>query len=159
MKQPVVYLIGSSPCAASVGGSRREASTGLIQRMSWQPCAPSVGANASERPCVTRSALLSEVAPAWLLEHMDPAWAERYEKRFSDFRLPKEEKKRTELAETIGADGRRLFEQVCAESRLPWVRELEAIDTLRRVWMQHSHASSPSAPRGVRMESCHPQRC
>jgi hypothetical protein len=84
------------------------------------------------------------------------AGAERYEKRFSDFRLPKEEKKRTELAETIGADGRRLFEQVCAESRLPWLRELEAIETLRRVWMQHYHASSPSAPRGVRMESCHP---
>jgi transposase len=77
---------------------------------------------------------------------MDPAWAERYEKRFSDFRLPKEEKKRTELAETIGADGRRLFEQVCAESRLPWLRELEAIETLRRVWMQHSHGSSQGTP-------------
>jgi transposase len=52
--------------------------------------------------------VLAEVAPEWLLSHMDPAWAERYEKRFSDFRLPKDEKKRTELAETIGADGRRL---------------------------------------------------
>jgi transposase len=30
--------------------------------------------------------VLAEVAPEWLLEHMDPAWAERYEKRFSDFR-------------------------------------------------------------------------
>jgi transposase len=90
--------------------------------------------------------VLSEVAPEWLLEHMDPAWAERYEKRFSDFRLPKEEKKRTELAETIGSDGRRLFEQVCAESRLPWLRELEAIETLRRVWMQHYHASEQGTP-------------
>ena len=90
--------------------------------------------------------VLAEVAPSWLLEHMDPAWAERYEKRFSDFRLPKEEKKRTELAETIGADGRRLFEQVCAESRLPWLRELEAIETLRRVWMQHYHASEQGTP-------------
>jgi transposase len=77
---------------------------------------------------------------------MDPAWAERYEKRFSDFRLPKDEKKRTELAETIGADGRRLFEQVCAESRLPWLRELDAIETLRRVWVQHSHASEQGTP-------------
>ena len=90
--------------------------------------------------------VLSEVAPEWLLEHMDPAWAERYEKRFSDFRLPKDEKKRTELAETIGADGRRLFEQVCAESGLPWLRELEAIETLRRVWMQHYHASEQGTP-------------
>ena len=60
--------------------------------------------------------------------------------------MPKDEKKRTELAETIGADGRRLFEQVCAESRLPWLRELEAIETLRRVWMQHYHASEQGTP-------------
>jgi transposase len=90
--------------------------------------------------------LLSEVAPEWLLEHMDPAWAERYEKRFSDFRLPKDEKKRTELAETIGEDGRRLFEQVCAESRLPWLRELDALETLRRVWVQPYHASEQGTP-------------
>ena len=90
--------------------------------------------------------VLSEVAPEWLLAHLDPAWAERYEKRFSDFRLPKDEKKRTELAETIGTDGRRLFEQVCAESRLPWLRELDAIETLRRVWMQHYHASEQGTP-------------
>jgi transposase len=77
---------------------------------------------------------------------MDPAWAERYEKRFSDFRLPKDEKRRTELAETIGADGRRLFEQVCAESRLLWLRDLDAIKTLRRVWVQHYHGSSQGAP-------------
>ncbi|GAC1343300.1 MAG: hypothetical protein NVSMB27_03080 [Ktedonobacteraceae bacterium] len=90
--------------------------------------------------------VLSEVAPQWLLSHMDPAWAERYEKRFRDFRLPKDEKKRTELAETIGADGRWLFEQICAESHLPWLRELEAIETLWRVWIQHYHAS----PQGTR---------
>ena len=32
--------------------------------------------------------VLAEVAPDWLLEHMEPEWAERYQKRFSDFRLP-----------------------------------------------------------------------
>jgi len=84
--------------------------------------------------------ILSEVAPSWLLEHMDPAWAERYEKRFSDFRLPKEEKRRVELAETIGADGRRLLEHVYAETSLPWLAKLEAVQTLRRVWIQHYHA-------------------
>src|SRR5260221_14342513 len=92
--------------------------------------------------------ILAEVAPAWLLEHMGPAWAERYEKRFSDFRLPKDEKKRTELAETIGADGRRLFEQICAESRLPWLRELDAIETLRRGGGGHYHSHPQSTPSG-----------
>ncbi len=53
--------------------------------------------------------VLAEVAPAWLLKRLDPAWGERYEKRFSDFRLPRDEKKRVDLAETIGADSRHLL--------------------------------------------------
>jgi transposase len=36
--------------------------------------------------------VLAEVAPTWLLEHMDPEWVDRYESRFSDFRLPKDTK-------------------------------------------------------------------
>jgi transposase len=56
--------------------------------------------------------VLAEVAPSWLLEHLAPQWAHRYARRFSDFRLPTEEKKRVELAETSGADGRRLWEEV-----------------------------------------------
>ena len=84
--------------------------------------------------------VLAEVAPVWLLEHMDPEWAERYEKRFSDFRLPKDEHQRVELAETIGTAGRRLLEEVYAQTNLPWVQELEAIQTARRVWIQHYHA-------------------
>jgi transposase len=51
-----------------------------------------------------------------------------------------------ELAETIGTDGRRLFELVYAESNLRWVRELEAIETLRRVWVQNSHAHEQQSP-------------
>ena len=85
--------------------------------------------------------VLAEVAPDWLLEHMDAEWAERYQKRFSDFRLPKDATERVTLAETIGADGRRLFERVYAETSLPWLRELDAVETLRRVWLQHYHAS------------------
>jgi transposase len=65
--------------------------------------------------------VLAEVAPDWLLEHMDAEWAEQYRKRFSDFRLPKDAKERVELAETIGADGRRLLERVYAETNLPWL--------------------------------------
>lgn len=90
--------------------------------------------------------VLAEVAPTWLLEHLDPAWAERYEKRFSDFRLPKDEKKRVEIAETIGADGRHLLEWVYAEQALPWLRDLEAIQALRQVWVQHYHASEQGTP-------------
>ncbi len=58
--------------------------------------------------------ILAEVVPDWLLEHMKPEWAKRYQSRFSDFRLPKDEKPRMELAEEIGADGRYLLEKVSA---------------------------------------------
>lgn len=57
-----------------------------------------------------------------------------------DFRLPKDAKARVALAETIGADGRQLLESVYAETSLPWLAELEAIQTLRQVWIQHYHA-------------------
>ena len=90
--------------------------------------------------------VLAEVAPDWLLEQMDPEWAERYQKRFSDFRLPKDATQRVTLAETIGADGRRLLERVYAATGLPWLRELDAVETLRRVWLQHYHASPQDTP-------------
>src|SRR5260370_16945288 len=77
---------------------------------------------------------------------MDPEWAERYQKRFSDFRLPKDAKERVALAETIGADGRRLLERVYAETRLPWLAELDAIETLRRVWLPTYHANEQGTP-------------
>ena len=54
--------------------------------------------------------------------------ADRYEKHFSDFRLPKDVKAGVVLAETIGADGRRLLERIYAETRLPWLAELEVVD-------------------------------
>jgi transposase len=90
--------------------------------------------------------VLAEVAPQWLLEHVEPEWAERYEKRLSDFRLPREEKKRQALAEAIGADGRRLLEWVYTEEELSWLRLLPALQTLRQVWIQHYHASPQGTP-------------
>src|SRR5260370_15536849 len=90
--------------------------------------------------------VLAKVAPDWLLEQMDAEWTERDQKRFSDFRLPKDAKERVALAETIGGDGRWLLERVYTETRLPWLRELDAVETLRRVWLQHYHASEFGTP-------------
>ena len=146
MEPNVVFSICCWNSIGNVVGSRPVASNARIRHMCWLLFARSVDWNVWERRCATRGVLLAEVAPEWLLEHMDQAWAERYEKRFSDFRLPKDEKKRVELAETIGADGRRLLEAVYAESNLPWLRDLDAIQTLRRVWLQHYHASEQGTP-------------
>jgi len=90
--------------------------------------------------------VLAEVAPDWLLEQMDTEWAERYRRRFTDFRLPKEAKERVALAETIGMDGRMLLERVYASTSPAWLGELDAIETLRCVWIQQYHASEQGTP-------------
>ena len=119
----------------------REATNRFHARVGSYSNHPSAGMcrrnNASRAECSWQKSR----QPDWLLEDMDPEWAERYQKRFSDFRLPKDATERVALAETIGADGRRLLERVYAESSLPWLGELDAVETLRRVWIQHYHAS------------------
>jgi transposase len=77
---------------------------------------------------------------------MEVEWAERSQKRFSDFRLPKETTARVSLAETIGRDGRTLLEKIAASPDLPWLQDLAAIETLRSVWIQHYHASEHGTP-------------
>jgi transposase len=77
---------------------------------------------------------LAVTAPQWLLEQSEPAWIERYDRPFENRRLPQRETERTALAHTIGADGARLLAAVDAEAAPPWLREIPAVQTLRRVW-------------------------
>ena len=90
--------------------------------------------------------VLAEIAPDWLIEHMQPEWAKRYQSRFSDFRLPKEEQARKALAEQIGADGRDLLEKISTSTTHSWLQEIPAIDILRRIWIQQYHASEQGTP-------------
>jgi transposase len=85
--------------------------------------------------------VLAEVAPEWLRTQMAPEWGLRYRMRFSDFRLPKGTNERVALAQTIGADGAHLLQAVYACTALPWLRDLPAVQTLRRVWVQQYHAN------------------
>ena len=100
--------------------------------------------------------VLAEVAPEWLLSHMDPAWAERYEKRFSDFRLPKDEKKRTELAETIERMGADCSSRSAPKAACPgcgnWTPSKRCGGCGCSTIMPAS-----KAPPGVQTESCLPQ--
>jgi transposase len=89
---------------------------------------------------------LAVAAPEWLRPHLDPAWAERYGPRFDEYRLPKGEDARQQLAERIGADGLRVLEAIYAAESPSWRRDLPAVVALRRVWVQQYHA--PDA-RGV----------
>jgi transposase len=80
---------------------------------------------------------LATAAPDWLRRRLDPTWIERYGPRLQDERLPQAGSARQELAEQIGADGVGLLTAVDAETtELGWLREVPAVQTLRRVWIQ-----------------------
>jgi transposase len=82
---------------------------------------------------------LAAVAPAWLHDHVDPEWFDRYGPRFENYRLPKAETERQALANQIGVDGFRVLHAVYT-STLPWLREVPAVEILRRIWLQQYYA-------------------
>jgi transposase len=79
---------------------------------------------------------LASVAPEWLTEHIPTEWFDTYGKRFENWRLPQTKRERQELVEMIGADGYYLLETVAAASELSWLKDLPAVELLRRLWVQ-----------------------
>jgi transposase len=79
---------------------------------------------------------LAVVAPAWLGVRAQPEWADRYARRIEDDRLPAKQAAREALALAIGADGYALLAAVYDADAPAWLREVPAVETLRRVWVQ-----------------------
>ena len=79
---------------------------------------------------------LTSVAPRWLQSWMPEVWFERYGQPFENYRLPKAAEERQQLAETIGQDGVRLLQACYAPAAPAYLREIEAVEILRRVWIQ-----------------------
>jgi transposase len=79
---------------------------------------------------------LAVVAPAWLQAQSQPEWIERYSERMEDYHLPVSKAGREQQAQVYGEDG---IEQSFAifEGNSPnWLRQVPAVETLRRVWVQ-----------------------
>ena len=83
-----------------------------------------------------RGVLLAEVAPDWLLSQIDEGWFDRYSRRFDEYRFPKAQTEREDLARTIGTDGYWLLSAAYAPTAPTWLADLPAVETLRRVWIQ-----------------------
>jgi len=83
---------------------------------------------------------LASIAPEWLREHAAPEWFDRYSTRIEDSRLPKGKEARKEYAEVIGADGSRLLISLYDLSTPLHLRELPAVQILRRIWIFHYYA-------------------
>ena len=95
------------------------------------------GLNRLERVGETMRAALNElavVAPEWLQALTPPVWYERYSRRVENYRLPKGDAERLELAAAIGADGSQLLAAVDAAVEQPWLAQLPAIHVLREIW-------------------------
>ena len=82
-------------------------------------------------------AVLADRAPDWLHAHGRSEWAERYERRPEDDRLPSKQAQRLALAETIGRDGLELLVAVDADEAPSRLRDLPALRVLRAVWIQN----------------------
>ncbi|MFC6376459.1 IS1182 family transposase, partial [Nonomuraea thailandensis] len=82
---------------------------------------------------------LAVAAPGWLASMMVPDWSERYQARCEGYRFPKSDDARTAWARQVGMDGFTLLEAVHARSAPPWLRELPAVQVLRKVWIQQYH--------------------
>lgn len=91
---------------------------------------------------------LAVVAPEWLQSWVPADWQDRYAARMDDYRLPKGQSEREQLAETIGRDGyellRRVYESGSAGINVSagapgwsWLRQLPAVEVMRRIWIQH----------------------
>ena len=79
---------------------------------------------------------LAVAAPAWLRAHCQPTWNARYGRPLADADLPKGQTAREAFAVLVGGDGHALLAAVYAPDAPTWLREIPAVETLRRVWVQ-----------------------
>ena len=79
---------------------------------------------------------LAVVAPAWLQTLAPPEWYDRYSHRVENYQFPKSEAARQAFAAVIGANGQRLLQAIDAAIEQPWLQEVPAVQTLRRVWAE-----------------------
>jgi len=79
---------------------------------------------------------ISSVNPDWTRQQVPLDWYKKYPVRFEAYRLPKSDTERAELGAAIGADGYKLLEIMYSADTPEEIRDQEAVEILRRVWVQ-----------------------
>ena len=93
---------------------------------------------------------LAAAAPGWLAGVIDPSWQQVYGARIDDLHLPESQARRRELMIRYGTDGYYLLEQACGPAAPGWVRELPAVQALRRIWIQQFYREVADGRQEVR---------
>src|SRR5256884_1283278 len=103
-------------------GKQRSDATAVLARVRALSSLESVGES-------MRAALnaLAEQEAAWLKEHLDPAWFERYVHRFELARFPKAETQRQLLREQVGQDVAHLLASLDEAGTPPGLRQVPAV--------------------------------
>ena len=79
---------------------------------------------------------LAVVAPAWVQTLAPLEWYDRYAHRVENYQMPKTDAARQAFAAVIGADGQALLQAIDAANEQLWLREIPAVQILRRVWAE-----------------------
>ncbi|MGW0963122.1 IS1182 family transposase [Streptomyces gelaticus] len=82
---------------------------------------------------------LAVAAPDWLRGVAEPDWFRHYATPAEDSRFPKARTKRDEIGRRIGADGMRLLAAVTSPDAPAGLRDVEQVEILRQIWVQHFH--------------------
>ena len=93
---------------------------------------------------------LAVSAPGWLAGVIGPSWQQVYGARIDDLHLPGSQAARQDLMIRYGADGYYLLEQVHGPGAPAWLRELPAVQALRRIWIQQFYREVTEGRQEVR---------
>lgn len=89
--------------------------------------------------------VLATAAPGWVQSRLDAAWFERYGQELDGWQWPAKDQEQETLAHVVGSDGFRLLDVLYAmaqasapdqDSATSLLYRLEAVQTLRQVWLQ-----------------------
>jgi len=81
---------------------------------------------------------------------IDESWQQVYGARIDDLHLPASQAGRQDLMVRYGTDGYYLLEQVHGPGAPGWLRELPAVQALRRIWIQQFYREVTEGRREVR---------
>jgi transposase len=79
---------------------------------------------------------VAAVAADWLIDKVPDEWFGRYSKRSEDSKFPSRWAARSAHADQVGTDGITLLKAVWAPDAPPLLRQLPAMEVLRRTWIQ-----------------------
>jgi hypothetical protein len=82
---------------------------------------------------------LAVAHPHWLSSVIDPGWQQVYGARIDNLHLPAAKTKQAELMTQYGRDGYHLLDQLSGPPAPDWLRQIPAVDVLRRIWIQQFH--------------------